>query len=288
MHYANEAFWQYCSSKYKAFFGHGRSVVEYGSYNINGSIRPILNSSSYVGLDWRAGPSVDVVSLAHEFKSEIMFNAVVSASMLEHDPYWEKSLENMSKHLLDDGILILSWGAARNGAHCLAEAPDGAFHALKAGLVIDKLNEMGFTVFEFWYEKNLAAITGKTGGNGEVCLVAFKSSKIAQSFGVGHIDQLFEEDKSGLEKSGALLRSASDEEIEQELVRRKNDKALASIPSKLTTPLWGSLIELVKIEMLAAALDRSNPSSFSTLLKGEAIRAIYGQPGINWYLDKCK
>lgn len=192
MHAANKAFWEYCADKYPEFFGEGKRVIEYGSYDINGSIRPILKSEVYVGVDWRPGPSVDLVCLAHEVKIDEGFDAVVSASMLEHDPFWEKSLQNMVEALKPHGIIILSWGAALNPQHCLSEAPDGNFHALKAGSVLNKLKELGVSVYEFWYESNLERITGVSGGDGEVCLVAFLQQRNQQPW---HIDELKAEDR---------------------------------------------------------------------------------------------
>jgi len=88
MHLSNRVFWETCSKKYPAFFNDPAKVIEFGSYNINGSIRDVFSCSEYTGLDWRPGPAVDIVLLAHEFKSEKV-ETVVSASMLEHDPLLE-------------------------------------------------------------------------------------------------------------------------------------------------------------------------------------------------------
>ena len=131
MHRSNELFWQYVKRKYNEYFND--EILEVGSYNINGSIKDTFGSDSkkYIGVDWREGPNVDVVSLAHEMKFDHQFNAVLSASMLEHDPYWKDSITNMVNILKQDGILVLTWGAALNQEHCLNEAPDGDFHCLK-------------------------------------------------------------------------------------------------------------------------------------------------------------
>ena len=45
------------------------SVLECGSYNVNGSVRGLFAAREYVGLDWRPGPGVDVVSLVHEYQA---------------------------------------------------------------------------------------------------------------------------------------------------------------------------------------------------------------------------
>jgi hypothetical protein len=202
MHKANIEFWKQIEEKFNDFFK--ESIIEFGSYDINGSIRNIIgcNAEEYIGLDWRAGPSVDVVSLAHEYSPERKFKAIVSASMLEHDPYWKDSLSNMAELLDDEGIMVLSWGTALNPSHCLKEAPDGKFHSLKAGLVIDHLKNLGMNIHSFLYEANLPNYDGPQlrileefqrkypAGYGSVGLVAFHAS----THGVDQIDELIEED----------------------------------------------------------------------------------------------
>lgn len=188
MHIANTLYWRACSQKYPKYFNDPSRVIEFGSYNINGTIRTEFNCTDYTGLDWREGPAVDVVSLAHEYKTQKPFDTVVSASMLEHDPHWEKSLNALLDCMKDNGILILTWGAALNVQHCLQEAPDGKFHALPAGKVVDKLEAEGLYVHELQYEKLFMERTQdlahfrprERGGMGEVGLVAFWDKKYAK------------------------------------------------------------------------------------------------------------
>ncbi len=102
MHAANHLFWKYSLIKYGKHIKRANArILECGSLNVNGSIKDILevdtNKNEYVGLDWRAGNYVDVVSLAHEYNPGHQFDSVLSASMLEHDPYWDKSITNMVK-----------------------------------------------------------------------------------------------------------------------------------------------------------------------------------------------
>lgn len=196
MHALNRAWWKICESTYTSYFRDPSVVVEFGSYNINGSIRDHFICSRYTGIDWRPGPCVDIVSLAHD--APFLHNSIdtiASASMLEHDPFWQESITCMVSLLKTSGILLLSWGAAKNPVHCLAEAPDGHFHSLKAGQVINLLEKMNMYVHDFRYECHLQ---DKTPSNvvhncGEVCLVAFKNKNLA--IGNRFIDNLLEEDK---------------------------------------------------------------------------------------------
>lgn len=194
MHVRNQMFWERCSLQYARYFNDiDLKVAEFGSYNINGSVRTCFkNYKKYVGVDWRPQEGyVDVVGLAHEVKLDETFDTVISASLLEHDPYWEKSLKKMVFYMKGDGALFLSWGAALNPPHCIEEAPDHAFHALKASLVLNELTRLGIYIHEFWYEGVLYPDEAKS-GMGEVVLVGFRNKRYAT--GESHVCELIPED----------------------------------------------------------------------------------------------
>jgi len=151
MHLTCMKWLEYCRDKYPKHFN-DCSVLEIGSLNINGSVRPYFKGCEHIGLDWRPGNNVDIVALAHEIRFEKKFKTLISCSMLEHDPYWEKSLLNMIDLLAEDGGLFLSWGGMNCPPHFLETAPDGKFHALKASLVFDYLTNKGLYVHEFGRE----------------------------------------------------------------------------------------------------------------------------------------
>jgi hypothetical protein len=89
----------------------GTRVLEFGSYDINGSVRGFFTDPSrYVGVDHRAGPCVDVVSLFHNFEDEVEYDVFISASAFEHDPYWRESIKNGISHLRDGGLIVISCG----------------------------------------------------------------------------------------------------------------------------------------------------------------------------------
>ena len=199
MHPANEVYWANIKSRYPYYFED--TILEVGSWNINGSVKDFLEPgwTKYVGLDWRPGPYVDVVSLAHEMEFSSPFRAVISASMLEHDPYWDKSIKHMIKYVEQDGILVLTWGSANSPTHCEAEAPDGEFHALKGELVKNAVEEAGFHIVELVYSQNLHRVLGceplsddhfVLDGTEELNLVAFPNLNE-----VVYIDELLPEDR---------------------------------------------------------------------------------------------
>ena len=160
MHPANLALWEFLIDRtlFDSALLRNARVLEVGSYDVNGTIRPLFaGARSYLGVDWRPGPGVDLVSLAHEIPLGVgPFQVVASASMLEHDPHWERSLARMAA-LLDQeaGRLFLTWGAAENQPHECDCAPDGKFHALPAGRVLERLADLGLRAMLLRYEDEL-------------------------------------------------------------------------------------------------------------------------------------
>lgn len=188
MHEANRKFFLYMRQKYLSRYENNKNVriLECGSLNVNGSIRNCMPSGNYIGVDWREGPCVDMVCLTHEMQFNEQFDIVASASMLEHDPYWEKSISKMLDYLKEDGIMILTWGAARNPPHEHGASDDNCFHKLPAGYVINYLKDRHMYIHEFRYEGLLPFVNPDRDccssiprGMGEVCLVCFKNKNYA-------------------------------------------------------------------------------------------------------------
>lgn len=90
----------------------GKKVIELGSRDVNGSIRPLVNSlnpKTFIGVDIEDGPNVDVICSAEEifscFEREC-FDVVLSTEMLEHVLDWKKVISNI-KNLCKPGGTIL-------------------------------------------------------------------------------------------------------------------------------------------------------------------------------------
>lgn len=87
-----------------------KSVLEVGSYNVNGSVRDIF-SGDYIGIDINEGPGVDTVLSAHQLVQAFdvsSFDVVLCCEMLEHDPHPQKSMREMGKVLKSEGYLIVT------------------------------------------------------------------------------------------------------------------------------------------------------------------------------------
>lgn len=87
-----------------------KDVLEVGSYDENGSIRPLIMEMApavYVGTDMREGPGVDIVadiSTTHLG----LFDVVCSAGTLEHMEDWRGCITSMKRHVKPGGLLLLT------------------------------------------------------------------------------------------------------------------------------------------------------------------------------------
>lgn len=107
-------------------------VIEFGAFDINGTPRGLFpRATEYVGLDWRPGPGVDAVSLAHEYRGhpDGHFDAVVSTEMLEHDPFWRESVQRMVDLVRPGGCLVLTCAGPQRPAHEMQCAPEHGYYA---------------------------------------------------------------------------------------------------------------------------------------------------------------
>jgi hypothetical protein len=92
----------------------GKSVLEVGSYNVNGSPREViepLRPGSYIGVDAQSGPCVDKVVAADDLVKEFgeeRFDVVVSTEMLEHVRYWRRIVTQMKAVVKIGGLLVVT------------------------------------------------------------------------------------------------------------------------------------------------------------------------------------
>jgi SAM-dependent methyltransferase len=85
----------------------GTSVLDIGSLDINGNNRYLFEQCNYTGIDIGEGSNVDVVCSGHLFKSDDLFDVVISTECFEHDEHWQQTLKNVINNLLKDGGLFL-------------------------------------------------------------------------------------------------------------------------------------------------------------------------------------
>ena len=76
----------------------GKRVLEIGSLDINGSIRPLFANCVYVGVDLGPGPGVDLVVAGEDLTyPDGSFDVVASCECFEHNPNWVATFNNMTR-----------------------------------------------------------------------------------------------------------------------------------------------------------------------------------------------
>lgn len=91
----------------------GADVLEVGSYDVNGSVRPYLESlrpRRYLGVDASPGPSVDRIVDCERLTDEVagQWDVVVSTEMLEHVRDWKTCMSQLWKATKPGGLLLVT------------------------------------------------------------------------------------------------------------------------------------------------------------------------------------
>ncbi|NBW08705.1 MAG: methyltransferase domain-containing protein [Caulobacteraceae bacterium] len=83
-------------------------VLEIGSLDINGSVRPIFKpfAEKYIGIDIQEGPGVDIVATGDSYWSPNTFDVVVCAEVFEHTNKWKDIIKQSWINLKQDGLFI--------------------------------------------------------------------------------------------------------------------------------------------------------------------------------------
>jgi SAM-dependent methyltransferase len=91
-----------------------KSVIEVGSYDINGSLRSVVNAygpSSYIGVDLEFGHGVDQICSVEELINKFgcdRFDMLISTELLEHVQNWQTAIHNMKSILKPGGVLLIT------------------------------------------------------------------------------------------------------------------------------------------------------------------------------------
>lgn len=94
-----------------------RSVLEFGSRNINGSVRGLFQDVVYVGVDQRPGPDVDVVADAVTYRPETPVDLLVCAEVLEHADQAQALVANAVSCVRPGGHLLITCAMPHRRRH---------------------------------------------------------------------------------------------------------------------------------------------------------------------------
>jgi SAM-dependent methyltransferase len=105
-----------------------KRVLEIGSRNINGSVRPLFMGAEYLGIDTAAGLGVDETADGAQFQPGQALDTVVCCEVLEHTESAADIIGNSLRILQPGGVLIVTCAAPPRAPH---SAVDGG--ALQPG-----------------------------------------------------------------------------------------------------------------------------------------------------------
>ena len=111
---------EYCLSvktRHPAFFIN-KTVLDVGSYDVNGNNRFLFENCVYTGIDVGPGPNVDIVTKGHEYNADDeSFDTIISTECFEHDMYYEQTLRNILRMLKKGGLFLFTCATIGRGEH---------------------------------------------------------------------------------------------------------------------------------------------------------------------------
>lgn len=109
-----------------------RTVVEFGSCDMNGSVRSVYpQASSWWGIDRQPGAGVDEIADAATWTTDRTFGVVVCAEVFEHTPHWALILHTAHTVLEPGGLFVASCATGRRPPHSAVDGGplrDGEFY----------------------------------------------------------------------------------------------------------------------------------------------------------------
>lgn len=152
----------------------GLDVVEFGSYVVNTTVRPLFRGArSYIGVDPRPGPGVDVVRRAERYDAPDSADVAVCCETLEHAADVAGILASACRTLRPGGLFIVTAAATEREPHSMDGHRRVPAHEHYANLAPDELEralrDAGFVRVKVTHNPDA----------GDVYAVGFKSKAAA-------------------------------------------------------------------------------------------------------------
>jgi hypothetical protein len=144
----HQAVYQYLGSHLADRYG---SVLEFGSRNVNGSPRDIIDADRWVGVDISDGPGVDVVADAATVNVPGLFELVVCVEVFEHatDDQCVGMCANAARHLERGGMFVATMAGMQRLPHSAVDGgmlrPDEFYRNVSHSLLDSWLQGAGFS-----------------------------------------------------------------------------------------------------------------------------------------------
>lgn len=104
-------------TKYCAENINEKIVLDVGSYDVNGTLKPIfIKAKQYIGIDQNPGPNVDIVCSSHNIPLQDNYiDIIVSSSCFEHDDMFWLTFKEMCRLIKPLGFIYIN--APSNGPY---------------------------------------------------------------------------------------------------------------------------------------------------------------------------
>jgi len=92
----------------------GKRVIEIGSNDVNGSLRPLIESwkpSEYIGIDLEYGNGVDIRCKAEDIVNVFgkeSFDIIISTEVIEHVKNWRLVIDNIKSICKPNGLILIT------------------------------------------------------------------------------------------------------------------------------------------------------------------------------------
>lgn len=93
------------------------SVIEIGSRDINGSVKPHFPNAIWTGLDLYPGPGVDFAIDALDYEPADRVDLVVCCEVMEHSAQWTELIDQAWEWLLPKGRIIITCAGPGRDPH---------------------------------------------------------------------------------------------------------------------------------------------------------------------------
>jgi len=112
-------------------YGPWHTVLDMGSYDVNGSPRSTVHCQRYTGIDLKPGPGVDVVCSAGTYVPDYVPDVVLCLEVLEHAKPWKRIIKNAAKIMSPHGTFVLTCATDPREPHGMDghPLPEGEFYA---------------------------------------------------------------------------------------------------------------------------------------------------------------
>lgn len=100
--------YQHCQDFANRFLSEPGRVLDVGSLDVNGSLKPIFTDWDYIGIDRQQGKNVDLVVKRTFPFDDRSFDVVVSSSALEHDPTFWVTFAEMVRVTKNGGLIYIN------------------------------------------------------------------------------------------------------------------------------------------------------------------------------------